>query len=58
MFADLIDILFDALLVALAGALCATAVMVPVVASVPSHNASGGYIDACGDLPGMVGDDC
>ena len=25
---------------------------------VPSHNAAGGYIDACGDLPGLVGDDC
>jgi hypothetical protein len=23
-----------------------------------THNAAGGYIDACGDLPGMVGDDC
>jgi hypothetical protein len=24
----------------------------------PSHNAAGGYIDACGELPGLVGDDC
>jgi hypothetical protein len=24
----------------------------------PTHNARGGYIDACGDLPGLVGDDC
>jgi hypothetical protein len=24
----------------------------------PSHNASGGYVEACGDLPGLVGDDC
>jgi hypothetical protein len=24
----------------------------------PSHNAQGGYIEACGDLPGMLGDDC
>jgi hypothetical protein len=23
-----------------------------------THNARGGYSDACGDLPGMVGDDC
>lgn len=23
-----------------------------------SHNALGGYRDACGELPGMVGDDC
>jgi hypothetical protein len=23
-----------------------------------SHNERGGYIDACGDLPGLVGDDC
>lgn len=23
-----------------------------------SHNARGGYRDACGDLPGLVGDDC
>ncbi len=22
------------------------------------HNAAGGYIPACGQLPGMVGDDC
>lgn len=24
----------------------------------PTHNAHGGYIDACGELPGLVGDDC
>lgn len=24
----------------------------------PSHNAAGGYADACGDLPGALGDDC
>lgn len=24
----------------------------------PHHNAAGGYIEACGDLPGLVGDDC
>lgn len=24
----------------------------------PSHNARGGYVDACGDQPGMIGDDC
>ena len=23
-----------------------------------SHNARGGYVDACGQLPGMIGDDC
>jgi len=23
-----------------------------------THNAAGGYIGACGDLPGLVGDDC
>ncbi len=23
-----------------------------------THNAAGGYIDACGDLPGLYGDDC
>lgn len=23
-----------------------------------THNAAGGYIDACGNLPGLVGDDC
>jgi hypothetical protein len=22
------------------------------------HNAAGGYIEACGELPGMLGDDC
>ncbi len=26
--------------------------------TLPSHNAAGGYIDACGDLPGTLGDDC
>lgn len=25
---------------------------------VPSHNAHGGYIPACGDKPPLVGDDC
>lgn len=24
----------------------------------PSHNNLGGYIDACGELPGQLGDDC
>ena len=24
----------------------------------PSHNANGGYTDACEDLPGLIGDDC
>ncbi len=23
-----------------------------------SHNAAGGYVDACGELPGLIGDDC
>jgi len=23
-----------------------------------SHNLDGGYVEACGDLPGLVGDDC
>lgn len=23
-----------------------------------SHNADGGYIDACGELPPLIGDDC
>ncbi len=27
-------------------------------AAQPSHNASGGYYEACEDLPGMIGDDC
>jgi hypothetical protein len=27
-------------------------------AATPSHNAQGGYIEACGELPGMLGDDC
>ena len=25
---------------------------------VESHNAAGGYRDACGELPGLIGDDC
>jgi hypothetical protein len=24
----------------------------------PDHNAAGGYIPACGQLPPMIGDDC
>jgi hypothetical protein len=24
----------------------------------PSHNAYGGYIPACGEMPPLVGDDC
>lgn len=24
----------------------------------PAHNAAGGYADACGELPGVLGDDC
>lgn len=24
----------------------------------PAHNAAGGYREACGELPGMLGDDC
>lgn len=27
-------------------------------AAQPSHNTSGGYYEACEDLPGMIGDDC
>ena len=23
-----------------------------------SHNTAGGYRDACGELPGLIGDDC
>jgi hypothetical protein len=23
-----------------------------------SHNAAGGYTEACDDLPGLIGDDC
>lgn len=26
--------------------------------TVPSHNLLGGYTDACGELPGQLGDDC
>lgn len=39
---------YAVLMIVLAIAGCAT----------PTHNKHGGYIDACGDLPGMVGDDC
>ena len=24
----------------------------------PTHNTAGGYIEACDDMPGMLGDDC
>ncbi len=27
-------------------------------ASAPTHNQQGGYIDACGQEPGLIGDDC
>lgn len=27
-------------------------------AAQPSHNTSGGYYETCGELPGLVGDDC
>lgn len=27
-------------------------------AAQPLHNTSGGYYEACGELPGLVGDDC
>lgn len=27
-------------------------------AATESHNALGGYVEACGDLPGVIGDDC
>ena len=23
-----------------------------------THNASGGYVEACDDMPGLIGDDC
>jgi hypothetical protein len=26
--------------------------------TIPSHNKEGGYIEACGNLPPLVGDDC
>lgn len=26
--------------------------------STSTHNTAGGYIAACGELPGLVGDDC
>lgn len=26
--------------------------------NVPTHNAAGGYINACGELPPLIGDDC
>lgn len=28
------------------------------LAGCSTHNAAGGYAPACGQLPGMVGDDC
>lgn len=32
--------------------------MVASCASPPDFNAAGGYTPACGDLPGLLGDDC
>lgn len=53
------DDLMDLLLAIVMLAVCLGVAMVPVVAGVANtHNAAGGYIDACGDLPGLVGDDC
>jgi hypothetical protein len=45
---------FIVLLIALSvlGSGCATS------GQTPSHNQYGGYIEACGDLPPLVGDDC
>ena len=37
---------------------CVTLIVQLASMDAPSHNAHGGYIDACGDLPGLVGDDC
>jgi hypothetical protein len=34
---------------------CASA---PIAPDTGSHNASGGYREACGELPGLLGDDC
>jgi hypothetical protein len=51
-----------ALLMALLAATCTGCSSAPVHPEEfrrgESHNAAGGYIDACGDLPGLVGDDC
>ena len=41
-------------LIALLAALLASCATNPP----PSHNALGGYIDACGELPPLQGDDC
>lgn len=30
----------------------------PEPSALLTHNEAGGYIEACGNLPGMVGDDC
>jgi hypothetical protein len=34
------------------------ALAVAVLVGCSTHNAAGGYVPACGQLPGMVGDDC
>ena len=38
----------------------AAAVALAACTALPAgrHNAAGGYRDACGDLPGLIGDDC
>jgi hypothetical protein len=42
----------------LAWCLVLLALALTACAAAPSHNASGGYADACGSLPGLIGDDC
>ena len=38
----------------------AAAVALAACAALPAgrHNAAGGYVDACGELPGLIGNDC
>ncbi len=46
------------ILLCLAMATCAAACTHSPDRHSPTHNAAGGYADACGDLPGLIGDDC
>jgi hypothetical protein len=48
----------DWLMIALWCVACLAVLYLTACASSPSHNAAGGYVDACGDLPGLLGDDC
>ena len=55
---DLLKALQILTLITAIGVMVSVAQSLDTIASPPTHNEEGGYIEACGDLPGLVGDDC